>query len=150
MTKNVNFLEQVKNAKVTVVKRGGGGRTGSHASAYISKQGRLFNATDEHDTYFDVKRGELEDGTVFISLTKAEPVIVKDKDGIEHEEYGKALKSSTKATGAPFITVTRLCKELFGDDKENWEADFEDQGVDENGTQYYTLVKTEKENAKDN
>lgn len=138
-----NFFELVKDAQTTVVKRCGGGKTSSHASAYINAQGRLFGATDKYDTHYDIERGTLEDGTVFIKMTEAKPTV----DSKGKESYGKALKSSVKSTGAPFITVTKLCKDLFGDRDENgsnWEHDFEDQG-EQDGAHYFTLVSEVKE-----
>ena len=138
---NTAFLTKLASAETKVVTKGGAGsRSSSHiGDAYINKQGRLFGVSNKHNTYYDIENGTVE-GTIFIKVRLAKQVGTDKQTG--KPTYGKtALQTSAPSTGTPFITVTKLCKELFGKNEEDWARDFQFQG-DQDGFAYYTLMET--------
>lgn len=146
MTINSNFLTKLAQADTkSLTKNRSGVRTGSHAGdIYTNSQGRMFGVTAEHDVYYDIEYGIIDE-TPFVKVRPSTPS--KDKDGKEVYDDKYQFKTSTKATGTAFITVTKLCKELFGDDKKNWARDFEKQG-EQDGYTFYTLLPVAEKTAK--
>lgn len=145
---NTAFLTKLATAETKLVTKGGAGsRTSSHVGdAYINKQGRLFGISNKHNEYFEIENGEI-DGTAFIKVRPAQPNGTDKKTN--KPTYAKtAFKTSDVSTGTPFITISKLCRELFGDDKENWARDFEKQG-DQDGYTFYTLMDTVEETDKE-
>lgn len=155
MTINNTFLTKLAKADTEVLtKNRSGFRTGTHTGdVYINRQGRLFGITAEHDAWYDIEHGVI-DNTPFIKVRPAQPT-GKDSNGKDKYDETKQFKTSTKDTGTAFITVTKLCKVLFGKDKNDWARDFEKQG-EQDGYTYYTLLpvaektvaKTEAKTAK--
>lgn len=140
---NTAFLTKLATAETKVVTKGGAGsRTSSHVGdAYVNKQGRLFGISTKHNEYFEIENGEI-DGTPFIKVRPAQSNGTDPKT--KKPTYPKtAFKTSDVSTGTPFITISKLCVELFGKDKENWARDFEKQG-DQDGYTFYTLMETVK------
>lgn len=137
---NTAFLTKLASAETKVTTKGGtGSRTSAHeGDVYINKQGRMFGLSEKHGVNFDIENGEV-DGVKFIKVRLAQSN-GKDKNG--KPTYAKTcFKTSAESTGTPFITVSKLCRELFGDDKENWAREFQKQG-DQDGYTYYTLMET--------
>lgn len=144
---NSAFLTKLATAETKVVTKGGtGSRTSAHeGDIYINKQGRMFGLSEKHNTNFDIENGEI-DGVKFIKVRLAKPNGT-DKNG--KPTYAKTcFKTSAESTGTPFVTISKLCKELFGDDKENWAHEFEKQG-DQDGYSFYTLMETAKKSDKE-
>lgn len=140
---NTNFLTKLASAETVVLTKGGtGSRTSSHeGDAYINKQGRMFGISIKHNEHFDIEHGEI-DGIKFIRVRVAEPNGQDEKT--KKPTYAKTVfQTSAESTGTPFITVTKLCRELFGDDKEQWAREFQKQG-EQDGYTYYTLMETAK------
>lgn len=136
---NTAFLTKLAQADYKPVTKGGtGSRKGSHnGDLYINKQGRMFGLSTKHSTHYEIENSEI-DGVVTLRVRLAKPNGKDAKTG--KDTYAKtAFSTSAESTGTPFVTVTKLCRELFGDDKENWARDFEKQG-DADGYTYYTLI----------
>lgn len=145
---NSAFLTKLATAETKVVTKGGtGSRTSAHSGdIYINKQGRMFGLSEKHNTNFDIENGEI-DGVKFIKVRLAEPNGTDKNTG--KPTYAKTcFKTSAESTGTPFVTVSKLCKELFGDDKELWAREFEKQG-EQDGYSFYTLMETEKKSDKE-
>lgn len=139
------FLTKLATVETKTVTKGGTGtRTSAHeGDAYINKQGRLFGISEKHNVHFDIESGEL-DGTPFIKVRTAKQNGTDEKG---KPTYAKtAFKTSDVSTGTPFITISKLCREIFGDDKENWHGEFQKQGQD-GGWTYYTLMETKADTA---
>lgn len=142
---NNAFLTKLAQTSTEAVTKGGtGSRTSAHdGDAYTNKQGRIFGLSDKHNAYFDIEKGVLEDGTYFIKVKAATSNGTDKKTG--KPTYPKtSFKTSDVSTGTPFITVTKLCKELFGKDKENWARDFQKQG-EQDGYTFYTVMELKEE-----
>ena len=138
-----NFLTKLAQADTKTVEKGSTGvRTGSHAGdVYTNKQGRMFGLSSKHNAYLDIELGQV-DGVAFIKVTPAQS---NGKDEKGKPTYPKtAFKTSEESTGTAFVTVSKLCRELFGDNKEDWARDFKKQGSD-NGSDYYTLIEKTEE-----
>lgn len=136
---NNSFLTKLAQADTKLVTKGGAGsRKSIHSGdAYINKQGRMFGISSEHSKYFDIENGEI-DGTVFIKVRESQPTGT-DKQTKKPTFAKTAFSTSAESTGTAFITVTKLCRELFGDNKDEWEREFEKQG-EQDGYTFYTLV----------
>lgn len=138
---NTAFLTKLATAETKVLTKGGtGSRTSSHGGdAYTNKQGRMFGISEKHSTHFDIETGETEDGIKFIRVRLSEPNGTDEKG---KDTFAKtAFSTSAESTGTPFITVTKLCRQLFGDNKDDWAREFEKQG-EQDGWIYYTLMET--------
>lgn len=138
-----SFLTKLATAETKAVTKGGTGvRTSAHSGeAYTNKSGRMFGLSDKHNFVLEIELGE-QDGTAFIKVKPATP-LTTDKNGkaVYPKDYAKnAFKTSETSTGTPFVTITKLCQELFGKDKENWARDFQKQG-ELDGYTYYTLME---------
>lgn len=143
---NTAFLTKLASAETKVTTKGGTGlRTSAHeGDIYVNKQGRMFGLSEKHGVNFDIENGEI-DGVKFIKVRLAEPNGT-DKNG--KPTYAKTcFRTSAESTGTPFITVSKLCRELFGDDKDNWAREFQKQG-DQDGYTFYTLMETASKTAK--
>lgn len=146
------FLTKLATAETKAVTKGGTGvRTSAHSGeAYTNKSGRMFGLSDKHNFVLEIELGE-QDGTSFIKVRPAEP-LTKDENGkaVYPKDYAKnAFKTSETSTGTPFVTITKLCQELFGKDKANWARDFQKQG-ELDGYTYYTLMDVVETKSKDN
>lgn len=145
------FLTKLATAETKAVTKGGTGvRSSAHdGEAYTNKSGRMFGLSDKHNVVLEIERGE-QDGTAFIKVKPATP-ITTDKNGkaVYPKDYAKnAFKTSETSTGTPFVTITKLCKELFGDNKDDWARDFQKQG-EVDGYTYYTLMELKTVNDKE-
>lgn len=147
-TSKTAFFTMLTKAETSNVTKGRTGvRTSSHeGDIYINRQGRLFGLTTAFDEWYDIEKGQLDNGVYFLKIRKSTPTGTDKKN---KPTYAKtAFKTSAKTTNMPFITVTKLCRELFGDDKDNWGGEFESQGEDAGWT-YYTLMETEVKKVED-
>lgn len=138
-----SFLTKLATAETTVLAKGGtGSRTGAHpGDAYINKEGRLFGISNTFDKHFNIEIGETE-GTTFIKVKEATPTGTDKKGKPTFDKT--ALKTSTNSTKMPFISVTKLCKQLFGDNRDDWNAEFNKVG-EQDGYTYYALMDEEKD-----
>ena len=103
-----------------------GNRRGSKGP-HITKQGRLFGVTEEFDDYLSVRYGKV-DGKKIIAISKSN---ADDRD---------AIKSSTVSTRIPFLNISKLCIEWFGNNINDWEKEL--RLVEKNGgVSYYEVVE---------
>lgn len=140
-----SFLTKLATASTEVLQKGGtGSKTSIHAGdAYVNKQGRIYGLSEKHNAYFDIEVGSA-DGTPFI---KVKPSDATGTDSKGKKTYSKtAFKTSAESTGTAFITITKLCKQLFGTDKDNWHGEFNKVG-EQDGYTFYALMD-EAETAK--
>lgn len=144
---NTAFLTKLASAETKVVTKGGAGsRTSSHeGDIYINKQGRLFGISNKHNERWDIENGEV-DGVKFIKVRLSQPTGTDEKG---KKTWAKtSFKTSAESTGTPFITITKLCKDLFGKDKELWDNEFQKQG-EQDGYIFYTLMERVEKPAKE-
>lgn len=146
------FLTKLATAETKAVTKGGTGvRTSAHSGeAYTNKSGRMFGLSDKHNFVLEIELGE-QDGTSFIKVRPAEPLTTDENGKANYpKDYAKnAFKTSEVSTGTPFVTITKLCQELFGKDKKNWARDFQKQG-ELDGYTYYTLMDVVETKSEDN
>ena len=132
---NAQFLTMLEEAETKALTKA----KEKDIDAYVNRQQRLFGVSKKHGAKFDIESGAFndEDGNE-VKFFK----IKESKDG--------KFTTSAASTGTPFITVTKLMKEFFGETETEWKelyATFTKVDKPINGYTYYVLKEVVRKEA---
>lgn len=135
----LTMLEEAETKALTKASKGVRQAKEKDIDAYVNRQQRLFGISKKHGAKFDIECGAFndEDGKE-VKFFK----IKENKDG--------KFVTSAASTGTPFITVTKLMNEFFGETETEWKklyATFTKVDKPINGYTYYILKEVIRKEA---